>query len=183
MKKFATLIEKYGAWALERLPWVLAYVAAILIVMCVGAQFGIRKGRVLEREAIAVETAELGAAIASLEAEVGRTRERMFFEWAAQVKKMEVTGYSNDPISINVPEWLDGLTANMTPVRRGTCAADWRVHPVGTVFYVPGYGLCIVEDRGSAIKGNKLDLFFDTYDEAREWGRRKNMSTLVFEKG
>jgi 3D (Asp-Asp-Asp) domain-containing protein len=85
---------------------------------------------------------------------------------------MKTTGYSNDPYSINVPKWRDGLTATNTLARVGIAAADWRLYPPGTMFYVPGYGVTVVEDRGSAVIGEHLDLFFDTYEEAIEWGVR-----------
>jgi 3D (Asp-Asp-Asp) domain-containing protein len=56
----------------------------------------------------------------------------------------------------------------------GTIAADTRCYPFGTRMYVPGYGWGVVEDRGSAIKGpNRVDLYFDDYDDAMNWGRRK----------
>ncbi len=56
----------------------------------------------------------------------------------------------------------------------GTIAADTRYYPFGTRMYVPGYGWGTVEDRGSAIKGpNRLDLYFDSYDDAMQWGRRR----------
>ncbi len=58
--------------------------------------------------------------------------------------------------------------------RDGTLAADTNYHPFGTRFYIPGYGYGVVEDRGSAIKGEKrLDLFFDSHNRALEWGRKK----------
>jgi 3D (Asp-Asp-Asp) domain-containing protein len=39
--------------------------------------------------------------------------------------------------------------------------------------HVPGYGYGRVEDRGSAIKGaRRLDLYFDSHDDALEWGRQ-----------
>ncbi len=58
--------------------------------------------------------------------------------------------------------------------RDGTLAADTRYHPFGTRFYIPGYGYGVVEDRGSAIKGEKrLDLFYDSHSRALEWGRKK----------
>jgi 3D (Asp-Asp-Asp) domain-containing protein len=39
--------------------------------------------------------------------------------------------------------------------------------------YVPGYGDGVVEDRGSAIKGEKrIDLYFNSHSKAREWGRQ-----------
>ena len=58
--------------------------------------------------------------------------------------------------------------------RDGSVAADTNYHPFGTRLYVPGYGYGVVEDRGSAIKGpRRLDLYFDSHDEAMRWGRRK----------
>ncbi len=56
----------------------------------------------------------------------------------------------------------------------GTIAADTRYYPFGTRMYVPGYGWGKVEDRGGAIKGkNRIDLYFDSHEEALQWGRKK----------
>ncbi len=55
----------------------------------------------------------------------------------------------------------------------GTIAADTKYYPFGTRMYVPGYGWGVVADRGGAIKGPKrIDLFFDSHQQALEWGRR-----------
>jgi hypothetical protein len=55
----------------------------------------------------------------------------------------------------------------------GTIAADTMYYPFGTQMYVPGYGDGVVEDRGSAIKGDKrIDLYFNSHDRARQWGRQ-----------
>ena len=66
-----------------------------------------------------------------------------------------------------------GITASGTTARYGTIAADTRMLPFGTVLYVPGYGYGRVEDRGGAIKGAKLDLWFSSHDQALKWGRRR----------
>ena len=65
-----------------------------------------------------------------------------------------------------------GITASGTKARRGTIAADTRVYPLGTVMYIEGYGYGKVEDRGGGIKGQHVDLFFRTHDQALEWGRK-----------
>jgi 3D (Asp-Asp-Asp) domain-containing protein len=39
--------------------------------------------------------------------------------------------------------------------------------------YVPGYGWGTVQDIGGAIKGNRLDVWFKTVEEAKRWGRQK----------
>ncbi|MCF6464336.1 3D domain-containing protein [Clostridium sp. Cult2] len=72
-----------------------------------------------------------------------------------------------------------GITASGTKARPGVVAVDPRVIPLGTRLYVESldgskdYGLCVAEDTGGAIKGNKIDLFFNTSGEVRRFGRRK----------
>lgn len=65
-----------------------------------------------------------------------------------------------------------GETASGTKAKVGTIAADTRVYPFGTRIRVPGYGWGTVEDRGGAIQGQRLDLFFDSHEDALEWGRQ-----------
>ncbi len=59
----------------------------------------------------------------------------------------------------------------------GTVAVDPNVIPLGTKLYVEGYGFAKAQDIGSAIKGKRIDLFFDTREDALSWGRR---STKVY---
>jgi len=65
-----------------------------------------------------------------------------------------------------------GMTASGVKARHGTIAADTSLYPFGTVMYIEGYGYGRVEDRGGAIKGAHIDLYFDSHHEAEEWGRR-----------
>ncbi|MFN4241705.1 MAG: 3D domain-containing protein [Tepidisphaerales bacterium] len=71
-----------------------------------------------------------------------------------------------------------GITASGRPVsyNRGRfVAADTRLLPFYTKLSIPGYHggeLVPVLDRGGAIKGNKLDVYFDSHETARQWGRR-----------
>jgi uncharacterized protein YabE (DUF348 family) len=51
-------------------------------------------------------------------------------------------------------------------------AVDPRVIPLGTKVYVEGYGYAIAADKGSAIKGNKIDVFFASKSDAYRWGRK-----------
>jgi 3D (Asp-Asp-Asp) domain-containing protein len=68
----------------------------------------------------------------------------------------------------------DGITANGHKIRPGErfCAADRRF-AFGTMLDIPGYGRVPVLDRGGAIKGDKLDVYFDSHAEALHWGVRK----------
>lgn len=54
-----------------------------------------------------------------------------------------------------------GRTYSGTAVVKGVCATDPKTIPLGTNFYVVGYGICRAEDIGGAIKGNKVDLGFE----------------------
>jgi 3D (Asp-Asp-Asp) domain-containing protein len=65
-----------------------------------------------------------------------------------------------------------GVTASGTKARKGTIAADTRKFPFGTIMYIEGYGYGRVEDRGGAIKGNHIDLYFRTHQQALEWGKQ-----------
>lgn len=64
-----------------------------------------------------------------------------------------------------------------------TIAADPAVFPIGTVLYIPGYGYGVVADTGGAVKGKRIDLYFDTKDQVyKEWGK-KTLNVFVIKKG
>jgi|GEM_PF-2468211 3D (Asp-Asp-Asp) domain-containing protein len=84
-----------------------------------------------------------------------------------KVLEMEASGYTGGVGNVGY------FTSTGHRVRRGVVAVDPNVIKLGTKLYVQGYGYAQALDVGSAIKGNKIDLYFETYQEAIEWGRRK----------
>lgn len=86
----------------------------------------------------------------------------------SRVINMNATAYSPDPAE----NGGYSVTALGTPLRRGVVAVDRRVIPLGTKLYIEGYGYARAEDTGGAIKGNKIDLLFNTKAECRNFGRR-----------
>ncbi len=70
----------------------------------------------------------------------------------------------------------DGITANGHRIRIGdTFVAADKMYPFGTEMIVPGYNNSQpvkVLDRGRAIRGNKLDVFFNSHYRAKVWGVR-----------
>ena len=52
-------------------------------------------------------------------------------------------------------------------------AVDPNVIPLGSRVWVEGYGEAIAGDTGGAIKGNKIDVFIPTRNEALQWGRKQ----------
>lgn len=92
---------------------------------------------------------------------------------------LESTGKTPDH-----PEY--GITYSGVKVKRdlySTIAADLSVFPIGTILYIPDYGYGVVADKGGAIKGNKIDLFYDSVDDVySEWGK-KELDVHVIEMG
>ncbi|WP_371262865.1 3D domain-containing protein [Paenibacillus sp. OV219] len=79
-----------------------------------------------------------------------------------------------------------GITYSGVRVRRAfvsTIAADPKVFPIGTVLYIPGYGYGVVADTGSAIKGKKIDLYFETRKQVfKQWGKKK-VTVRILKRG
>jgi len=71
-------------------------------------------------------------------------------------------------------KWADGYTASGHKIQLGDkFVAAPSKYPFGTVMDVSGYGVVLVLDRGGAIKGNKLDLYFPTHQAAINFGRQQ----------
>lgn len=71
-----------------------------------------------------------------------------------------------------------GITATGTRAQEGrTIAVDPKVIGYGSVVYFEGVdGLVsgyVAEDCGGAIKGNEIDLYFDSHEDALDWGVRE----------
>lgn len=72
----------------------------------------------------------------------------------------------------------DLTTATGTTVHIGTVAVDPRYIPYGTRMFIVSndgayvYGISVAEDCGGAIKGDRMDLYFPTYNECIQFGRR-----------
>lgn len=95
-----------------------------------------------------------------------------------KVYNMNTTAYNLFPGST-------GYTASGTKARHGAVAVDPNVIPLGTELYIqstddwPSYGKAIAEDTGGAIKGNKLDVFYDSYNTVINFGRRETVVYIL----
>lgn len=97
-----------------------------------------------------------------------------------RVVRMKVTAYC--PCRRCCGRHADGITACNHRIRPGDVfvAADKR-YAFGTEMIIPGYNdnqPIKVKDRGRLIKGNHLDVFFHSHQQAQKWGV-KTLDVLV----
>lgn len=70
-----------------------------------------------------------------------------------------------------------GVTASGHRAGHGIVAVDPSVIPLGSHLYIPGYGPAVAGDTGGDIHGNRVDLGFNSYADAMQFGRR---SVIVY---
>lgn len=89
-----------------------------------------------------------------------------------QEKELEMTATAYAP-GIENNGYSGDKTVTGADVRKGIVAVDPKVIPMGTRVWVEGYGEAVAEDQGSAIKGNRIGLAFDSREEALDYGMQK----------
>ncbi|WP_245799268.1 3D domain-containing protein [Virgibacillus siamensis] len=79
-----------------------------------------------------------------------------------------------------------GITYSGIEVTRdlySTIAADLDVYPIGTVMFIPGYGYGVVADKGAAINGNEIDLYYETVEDVySQWGKQE-VEVYIIKRG
>jgi len=91
---------------------------------------------------------------------------------------VEATAYTH------TDKGCDKITATGTTVHWGTVAVDPSRIPYGTRIFIIAndgsyvYGIATAEDCGGDIKGDRMDLYMPTYEQCRQFGRRR--CTLYF---
>ena len=92
-------------------------------------------------------------------------------EEKAQYKEITVVATAYCPCNVCCGK-CDGITATGTKATAGrTIAVDPSFIPYGTEVIING-NTYIAEDCGGAIKGNRVDIYFATHQEALNFGRR-----------
>lgn len=96
------------------------------------------------------------------------------FQYKKVLKNVSMTAYSAEQKGIGT------RTASGTRVTEGrTIAVDPNVIPIGWWVYIEGVGFRRAEDTGGAIKGNKIDVYFDTVKSALNFGRKSGHTVYV----
>ncbi|MFC4811886.1 3D domain-containing protein [Paenibacillus sp. GCM10023250] len=120
-----------------------------------------------------------------LSAEAGAstyTKRGVTFNAKKVMRNFTLTAYSAGVASTGKskghPEY--GITASGTRVQEGrTIAVDPKVIPIGWWVYIEGIGFRRAEDTGSAVKGNKIDVYFDSESYADRFGLKRGYTVYV----
>lgn len=89
-----------------------------------------------------------------------------------EMKTMKATAYYPGPESCGKYAAY-GVTYTGKKAGFGLVAVDPKVIKLGTKLYIEGYGKAEAADIGSAIKGNRIDLCYETFREAAMFGVKK----------
>lgn len=89
-----------------------------------------------------------------------------------EVRTMKATAYYPGPESCGKYA-VYGVTYTGKKAGFGYVAVDPKVIKLGTKLYIEGYGKAEAADIGSAIKGNRIDLCYETFREAAMYGVKK----------
>lgn len=103
------------------------------------------------------------------------TQEKTISSEGKNLGQFKITAYCN--CSKCCGQWAGGPTAYGTmPAEGRTIAVDPNVIPLGSKVVIDGHTY-VAEDTGSAIKGNKIDMYFNSHSDAMAWGvKHKNVS-------
>lgn len=89
---------------------------------------------------------------------------------AARTLALKATAYNAGPESC--APYDDGYTSQGFKAVYGVAAVDPKMIALGSELYIEGYGYAVAVDTGPAIKKKRIDLCYDSLEEARQFGRK-----------
>lgn len=110
------------------------------------------------------------------------TKDGITFSYKKVLNNVTLTAYSAGPDSTGKDEDHPqyGITYTGTTVTEGrTIAVDKNVIPLGWWVYIEGFGFRRAEDIGGAVKGNKIDIYFDKAEYAAKFGTKRGYTVYV----
>lgn len=104
------------------------------------------------------------------------------FAYKQIINNVTLTAYANDFASTGKEssDSQSGITYSGTTVMEGrTIAVDKNVIPIGWWVFIDGIGFRRAEDTGSAIKGNKIDVYYESPEYANKFGLKRGYTVYV----
>ena len=96
------------------------------------------------------------------------------FNYKKKLTNVQLTAYTEQEDSPGAK------TASGTTVTEGrTIAVDPDLIPLGWWVYIEGYGFYRAEDTGGAVKGKIIDIYFDSSNQVKRFGRKKGNTVYV----
>ena len=102
-----------------------------------------------------------------------------------QVRTLNASAYTASTCGKDPSSPSYGITSSGAKATSWYTVAAGPSYPIGTIIYIPYFadkangGWFVVQDRGGAIKDNKLDVYMDTYNECEIFGRR-NLECYIY---
>lgn len=130
---------------------VLVFIAAVMVLTESGgmSEFFVRTETVVKKEPVYITRVH----------EVEEETEWFYFV---------ATGYSaNDP-----EQGTNNITATGKQIKKGMIAVDPGIIPLGAKIEIKDMGVFTAEDTGGKIRGNRIDIYFETKSQAERFGRR-----------
>lgn len=149
----------------------LAAVVVMAISLAAAAAFEDEAWRQTARaNAAQSQAAELAAKVDELSAKLSTMPDLPAGLTASYVGEFTLTAYCTEKYA-HICGTGTGITASGAPVTPGvTVAADFSVLPLGTVVYIEGVGVRVVQDTGGALQGQHLDIAVNgSHEDALSW--------------
>lgn len=102
-----------------------------------------------------------------------------------QKKVLNTSAYTASTCDKSPSSPTYGITSSGAKATAWYTVAAGKGYPIGTIIYIPYFankpngGWFVVQDRGGAIKNNKLDVYMNTYGECVSFGRR-NLECYIY---
>ena len=101
------------------------------------------------------------------------------------IKTMNTSAYTASTCGKNSSSSGYGITSSGAKASSWYTVAAGSAYPVGTIIYIPYFqnkpngGWFVVQDRGSSIGNNRIDIYMGTYNECINFGR-KNLECYIY---
>jgi uncharacterized protein YabE (DUF348 family)/3D (Asp-Asp-Asp) domain-containing protein len=110
------------------------------------------------------------------------SKDGIVFGYKKIINNVTLTAYSDDFASTGKEnsDPQSGITFSGTTVKEGrTIAVDKNVIPIGWWVYIDGIGFRRAEDTGSAVKGNKIDIYYESSDYVNKFGLKRGYTVYI----